>query len=393
MATSVEALSELGTVDLFSFYDQRLYDQVGPEKQMPSDVAVSRLGTSPYPQVGSSARWRPAWLTSGGVPMEVVMRRRDRTPRQRFNSWASPHYDLAWFATGPIFEWLGRPRLGTTVVDLDGLEGQRERQRARLIRASSSGRGARERFRQVSAAAQARLNARDWDAFERSVANAVDRIVLCSEVDVQRSGFPNAVAIPNTYPRPRPPVGSGVIGHPPSIIFQGTFDYGPNLDGAEWLVRDIAPRIRTLIPDIQVRLVGRPSAGLHQLHQPPAVTVVGPVPDMQHELNRADIAVVPIRFGSGTRIKIIESFAHRVPVVSTTVGAEGLGAIDGVHLLIADDDDAFAVSCRRLVNEPELRQKIVDAGEALFLERYERTSARDRIRAVVTDLKGETSLR
>ena len=90
--------------------------------------------------------------------------------------------------------------------------------------------------------------------------------------------------------------------------------------------------VRAHVPDFQVRLVGKPVPGVERLHAPPEMTVVGVVPTMESELARADIAVVPIRYGSGTRFKILESFAHRVPVVSTTVGAEGLRVENGVHL-------------------------------------------------------------
>ena len=78
----------------------------------------------------------------------------------------------------------------------------------------------------------------------------------------------------------------------------------------------------------------------------PATTVVGPVPDIVTELSRADVVVVPVRFGSGTRVKIIEAFAHRIPVVSTTLGAEGLGVEDGRHLLLADTAQGLACGLR-----------------------------------------------
>ena len=115
--------------------------------------------------------------------------------------------------------------------------------------------------------------------------------------------------------------------------------------------------------------------GVQRQHRPPAVTVVGTVPAMEPELARADVAVVPIRYGSGTRLKILESFAHRVPVVSTTIGAEGLEVVDGVHLLLADDPDAFAAACQRLLTEPDLRKRLVDAAEELYRERFERSAS------------------
>ena len=100
--------------------------------------------------------------------------------------------------------------------------------------------------------------------------------------------------------------------------------------------------------------------------------MVGPVPDITTELRRADMVVVPIRFGSGTRVKIIEAFAHRIPVVSTTLGAEGLGVEDGRHLLLADTAQGLAASCAQLLTEPDLRQRLVDAAHQLYLDTFER---------------------
>jgi glycosyltransferase involved in cell wall biosynthesis len=173
------------------------------------------------------------------------------------------------------------------------------------------------------------------------------------------------------------------------VLFQATFDYTPNVDAAEWLVTEVAPRLRARLPGVEVRLVGTPVPGVQRHHRPPAITVVGTVPAMETELERADIAVVPIRYGSGTRLKILESFAHRVPVVSTTVGAEGLQVVHGVHLLLADDPEAFAAACERLLTETDLRTQLVDAAEELYLERYERSTARVRIEALVREVAGD----
>ena len=172
--------------------------------------------------------------------------------------------------------------------------------------------------------AQVRLNARDWRQFQRSVAGDVDRVVLCSDLDARRAGLPNVVIVPNTYQRPDRAIGHASVRQPAVVLFQATFDYTPNVDAAEWFVAEVVPRLRARLPDVEVRLVGTPVPGVQRHHAPPAITVVGAVPAMEPELARADIAVVPIRYGSGTRLKILESFAHRVPVVSTTVGAEGL---------------------------------------------------------------------
>jgi glycosyltransferase involved in cell wall biosynthesis len=203
-----------------------------------------------------------------------------------------------------------------------------------------------------------------------------------------RSNLPNVTVIPNTYPLPRMPAGDPSAEKPPVVLLQGRLDYPPNIDGAEWLATAIGPRIRSEIGAVEIRLVGRPASSVLKLHEPPAVTVVGPVPSMDDELARASVAVVPVRYGGGTRIKILESFAHRVPVVSTTVGAEGLDVEDGVHLLLADDAAAFAAATVRLLRDRSLRRRLSDAAEALHRDRYDGRVADEAVRRLIRDLTG-----
>ena len=166
----------------------------------------------------------------------------------------------------------------------------------------------------------------------------------------------------------------------------GHLGYPPNIDAAEWLAMAIAPRIRMAVPATEVRLVGRPATNVTQLHRPGVLTVVGQVPSMEEELARASVAVVPIRYGSGTRVKILESFAHRVPVVSTTLGAEGLDVEDGVHLLLADDPEEFAAATVRLLGDPGLRVRLTEAAEARYLDRYDGRVADQGVRRLVEDV-------
>jgi glycosyltransferase involved in cell wall biosynthesis len=107
---------------------------------------------------------------------------------------------------------------------------------------------------------------------------------------------------------------------------------------------------------------------------------------MEPELARADLVVVPLRYGSGTRFKILEAAAHRIPVVSTTLGAEGLGFEDGRHLLIADDAAGFASACVRLLEDTALRRRLADEAESAFLAHFEWSSLRARIRDVAVQV-------
>jgi glycosyltransferase involved in cell wall biosynthesis len=144
--------------------------------------------------------------------------------------------------------------------------------------------------------------------------------------------------------------------------------------------------IRREIPGARIRLVGHETATVTALDHPPEVTVVGRVPSMEPELARCDVVVVPIRFGSGTRLKIMEAFAHRVPVVSTSIGAEGLDAEHGVHLLIADSPAEFAAACKLVCSTPPLRRALVDAAERLYRERYATSAATARVRGLAREL-------
>ncbi len=386
LANSVEALCALGETDLFALSPR---DRKLP-CVLPADLKVERLKVVPYPKFPSRLQWQAAWLSRRGIPREVVKRNIDLTARLEFESWVADHYDLVWFSTAALFAWMGRPHLGPTVVDFVDLEDEKARRRTRIMAPSRSS-NVPARIRQAVGAAQERMNVQDWRQFQRSVAGEVDRVTLCSDQDVRSSGLPNAVVVPNTYARPARAVGRDKIGDPPTLLLQGTLAYKPNTDAANWLVGEIAPRIWSRIPSTEVRLVGTPIPEVKLLHRPPAVTVVGQVPTMEPELARADIATVPIRFGSGTRVKILESFAHRVPVVSTTIGAEGFDVVDGVHLLLADDPEAFASACERLLTDTGLRERMVDAAEQWYLERHQESVGRDRLQALAREVAGSST--
>src|SRR5690606_33472316 len=109
------------------------------------------------------------------------------------------------------------------------------------------------------------------------------------------------------------------------------------------------------------------------------------VDDVAPELAAADVAVVPVRYGSGTRLKVLEAFAHRVPVVSTSLGCEGLGATSD-HLLVADDPAAFAAACVATLHHPEETAARVEAARRLYEERGRPEAAAAAVEAVVREL-------
>jgi len=387
LAQVVESVASVTELDLFVLHDPQKTKLVVPES-----VAVARFRAVPFPRTSSQVRWRLEWLLRRGVPLEIAMIRADHTPRRALREWARPSYDVVWFSTAEAYEWVGRPDFGPSVVDLMDLEDMKAELRAELLAHQVRSARASGSLRTRVARHQVRLNGRDWRQLQRSVAEQVDRIVVPSSSDAARSGFSNVTVIPNTYPRPQHPVGDPAAEKPPIVLFQGTLRYPPNIDAAEWLAQTIAPRIRAAVPETEIQLVGRPATSVTRLHQPGVLTVVGQVPSMEEYLARASVVVVPVRYGSGTRIKILESFAHRVPVVSTSVGAEGLDVEDGVHLLLADDPEDFAAATARLLRDTQLRVRLTDAAEALYLDRYDGRVADDGVRRLVEDLAAASTL-
>ena len=318
MAQVVEAVASVSELDLFVLHNLR-----HSKLEVPPTIPVQRSKGVQNPRISGHLGWRLEWAFRRGLPVEVAMASADHAPRAALRDWVRPPYDVVWFSTARSYEWMGRPDLGPTIVDLDNLEDVKARLRAELLGDQLRSAGTRTSVRSRLAMYQVRLNASDWRRFQRSVAARVEQVVIASDLDAARSGLSNVTVIPNTYPRPKPPVGNPAAGGPPVVLFQGNLGYPPNIDAAQWLATDVAPLIRAAVPAAEVRLVGRPGANVTQLHRPGVVTVVGEIPSMEEELARATVAVVPVRYGSGTRVKILESFAHRVPVVSTTLGRGG----------------------------------------------------------------------
>ena len=171
LSKTIEALAQLGTTDLFAPYDYRR-----SVPTLPSNVEVERLATMARRGSPHQLRWRVAWLTRRGIPLEVVMQRMDMVSRPEFESWVADRYDLVWFDRAAMFECTGRPILGPTIVDFHDLEDEKARSRARILRAGLSQRRGSAWLHEALTVAQTRLNARDWRQFQRSVASDVDRV-------------------------------------------------------------------------------------------------------------------------------------------------------------------------------------------------------------------------
>ena len=199
--------------------------------------------------------------------------------------------------------------------------------------------------------------------FEREICLRAGHVVAVSEQDARTMrelfGVERVTAIPTgvdveffTPPDPAPAVTN-------ELVFVGSMDWLPNIDGIEWFVREVLPLVRAVRPNCSLALVGRqPPPSLTALAQrDPLIQVSGTVPDIRPYLWSSAVAIVPLRIGGGTRLKIYESMAARVPVISTAVGAEGLDVHHPHDIRLADSPREFADACLELLAGEELRKR------------------------------------
>jgi glycosyltransferase involved in cell wall biosynthesis len=219
-----------------------------------------------------------------------------------------------------------------------------------------------------------RTNALLMRRYEPSIARRFDRAIAVSEVDrkllnraapdVPVDVIPNGVDSAEMAVLPDPDAR-------PAIVFVGTLHYLPCIDAAQRLVRRILPLLRTEIPDLQVWIVGKEATPAVMALAGDGVFVESSVPDVRPYYQRASIAVVPLRAGGGSRLKILEAMSLGRSVVSTTVGAEGIDVRHGENILLADDDRQFAGAIVSLMSDAKLRRRLAANARRLVEEHYD----------------------
>jgi glycosyltransferase involved in cell wall biosynthesis len=209
--------------------------------------------------------------------------------------------------------------------------------------------------------------------YERLVAEQVARICAVSELDAayfealapgRVDLVPNGVDCEGIAAR-------SAVPPDPRLLFVGSLDYAANVDAVSWLARDVLRRVPS---GVMVDVVGsNPRRAVHRAaaRSPVPVRVAGQVPDTGPYWARARVFIVPLRVGGGTRLKILEALARGVPVVSTSIGCEGLDLRHGEDLLVADDAAAFAASVARLLGDDELCASLARHGRATVEARYD----------------------
>jgi len=170
------------------------------------------------------------------------------------------------------------------------------------------------------------------------------------------------------------------------ISFVGRMDYYPNQECMLRFCREVLPIIRQKRPDVRLKIVGAdPSAEILQLGKLPGVTVTGTVPDVRPHVRQSALMVATLAIARGTQNKILESMAMGVPVVTTSLASEGVDAIAGEHLLVADSNESCADILLKLMSDPDLRFRYADAGRQRILSHHKWENSMKRLDSIILE--------
>jgi glycosyltransferase involved in cell wall biosynthesis len=267
-----------------------------------------------------------------------------------------PKYDLVWMLNSRTANILGLDTWKRAHLDIDDVPS------TYLKGVAQSEPGT---VRRLKLGIQQRLLRRR----ELRLASRFTTLSVCSDEDRRYlKGDDRMHVIPNGFARPKQdPVRD--LAHPPRIGFVGLYSYAPNSDGVRWFLSQCWPILQERIPGIRFRLVGKETDG-PDAPRMPGVDNLGWVDNPAAEMATWSAMVIPIRFGGGTRIKIADGFSRKCPIVSTTLGAFGYGAVDGRQLRLADDPKAFAQACVDLIERPDEGAAIAERAWSEFLEKW-----------------------
>ena len=270
---------------------------------------------------------------------------------KRLFTWISKH-DLVWvhgLETANSFDIWRWPH---SVLDVDDIASSVYRLRMSQSRTFAG------RFRQYRKMVL-------WTRAEKFLTERFDAVCVCSPLDREKLGGSEKVfVLPNGFDAPkklpiRPP------SRPPQIGFVGTFVYWANCDGVRWFIQNVWPAVLAKFPQARLRLAGE---GGQNIFKGQNIDALGWVEDMETEMGNWSLAIVPLLAGGGTRIKILEAFSRKCPVVSTAIGAFGHDVENGRDILIGNSPKEFAENCLRIIANPSEGERLADNAWKTFLE-------------------------
>jgi glycosyltransferase involved in cell wall biosynthesis len=279
--------------------------------------------------------------------------------RQVANLLANERYDIAvieHFWCAPYHEQV-RPHSKCVILDLHNIESVWHNSLA------GSENGLRSWALRRFATACVALERRWLPQFDSILATSAQ------EADLTRELAPEVPVL--VYPNALPERAQPHRQERPAVVFSGNLEYSPNISAVRFFRESIWPGLAARYPELKWIIVGKNPDAIRQLVSGDRrIEITGPVEDAVAVLATCRVAVVPLRAGSGTRVKILEAWSAGTPVVSTTLGADGLDCTDGTHLLLADDPGHFIDSVSKLLSSSQDRVRIASAGRRLLEDRY-----------------------
>lgn len=302
---------------------------------------VTELGTpDPWkpPRRPTVRRTRELLIAIGGrATSDEIAERAARRQLARHLAGAGPH-DVVMVEHAAMARLLPRRREGRWILTLHNIQSRRSKQRASLAP------GSRQRWVWHRDAERARR-------LERWAVVAFDMVITVSEQDAKALPgesvvVPNGVDLEVFSASPLPAR--------PWLVMTASLNFPPNADGARWFCERVLPIVRKTVPEVELTIAGRsPLPEVLALGELRGVKVVANPSSIVPHLEAARVAVVPLRIGSGTRLKALEAMASGRPLVGTTTGLEGLGIIDGVHARVTDDPGSMATAITDLLLDDE----------------------------------------
>jgi glycosyltransferase involved in cell wall biosynthesis len=317
-----------------------------------------RFATDPSYDVAAPVRDRLRRAMSSSTP-DVVLRHWSPVLVDLLAALDPRRFDVVWAARGYFAEQALAAGYENVIVDLPDIESEVH---ARFIDHDVTWLARPPRLLEL-----ARIR-----AWERDLASRVSGVVVCKQSDVDAFGSEaknihlvrNGVS-PVTAPR-------RCRERSDEILFVGTLNYPPNVDAVRVFHDEVLPRIRVSRPSMRFVIAGKnPHRDVWALHDGGGSIVLADVADLAPIYERAAVVIVPMRLGSGTRIKAMEAMAHGKALVSTAVGVEGIDVRPGVDYLRAELPEQFAEACLRLLRNRALRDRLGESGRARIRDRYQ----------------------
>ena len=291
------------------------------------------------------------------------------TDRQAVLNLLSQH-DVVWVHTMSAANSLGIYQWPHSVLDMDDIPSRVYESSARV--GSSLSRRLLDRRMSLI-----------WKRREMRLAERFKVLMVCSENDRRYLGMDHVRVLPNGFQRvsniERFP------SHPSRIGFIGSFEYAPNVEGMRWFCAQVWPKIKEQLPDACLRVVGDGTDIASEWGGD--VYALGRVEDAGSEIGTWSAMIVPIRRGGGTRIKVLEGFARRCPVVATKLGAFGYDINDGEEVFLTDEPNQFAVRCIELIKLPQVAETMANSAHQWFLKFRTWESYEDIVRAAVESVR------